>query len=112
MEQILLLALFVVGALASQLARWLKARRPAEAEPAEGVEALPPRARPRQVTPVPVETSPLPDVRLLAPAPPSPPRRPPRSRLGRPSDLRGAIVLMAVLGPCRALEHEEPPLPR
>ena len=36
---------------------------------------------------------------------PAPPRRP-RFEL-RPDDLRRAMILMAVLGPCRALEPED-----
>jgi hypothetical protein len=39
--------------------------------------------------------------------PPAVPARRHRTRLGPPSELRRAVVLMTVLGPCRALLEEE-----
>jgi hypothetical protein len=110
-EQILLLALFLIVALASWLARWLKsrleARPPAETTPPTGVAGRPRQGRPRDVMLIPTPPT-LRDTRPRAPAASVPPRRrPPRPRFGRPSDLRRAIVLMAVLGPCRALERGE-----
>lgn len=110
MEQLLLLALFLLVAFAGSLARWLKARMeappPAETRPADGVTVRGPQ-RPLGEPAMSVRTPP---VAYAQPSPPSPVetrRRAPRPRLGGPSDLRRGIVLMAVLGPCRALEHEE-----
>jgi hypothetical protein len=110
MEQVLLLALFLLVALASSIARWLKSRlEPRPAEPARPTEVAgrPRQGGTREVMLIPTPPTPA-DTRPRAPAPSVPPRRTPRPRLGRPSDLRRAIVLMAVLGPCRALEDEEP----
>lgn len=111
-EQLLFVALFAVVALANLIARWLKARRerrpPAETEEIDQVRAMPRRLPPRVVitapearrppTPAPTDTTTPPVAR--------PARRLPRLRLGGPSDLRRAIVLMTVLGPCRGREGE------
>lgn len=110
MEQLLLLALFLLVVFAGSLARWLKARmeasRPAETRPPDGVTVRRPQ-RPLGEPAMPARTPP---VAYAQPSPPPPVearRRAPRPLLGGPSDLRRGIVLMAVLGPCRALEHEE-----
>jgi len=111
MEQLLLLALFLLVVLSGLLARWLKARMeaspPAETRPPDGVTVRRPQ-RPLGEPAMPVR---VPPVAYAQPSPPLPvetQRRSPQPRLGGPSDLRRAIVLMAVLGPCRALEREEP----
>jgi hypothetical protein len=44
--------------------------------------------------------------RRLPPSTPIGPRGPARLGLGTPTDLRRAIVLATILGPCRALEDE------
>jgi hypothetical protein len=111
MEQVLLLALFLLVALASTIARWLKSRLeprpPAEPTRPTEVAGRPRPAGPREVMLIPTPPTPA-ETRPRKPEPSVRPRRPPRPRLGRPADLRRAIVLMAVLGPCRALEREEP----
>jgi hypothetical protein len=109
-EQLLLLALFLLVAFAGSLARWLKARMgappPAETRPPDAVSVRRPQLPPGEPT-RPVWTPPGASARPSPPLPVETRRRSPRPRLGGPSDLRRAIVLMAVLGPCRALEHEE-----
>jgi hypothetical protein len=111
MEQLLLLVLFLLVVFAGSLARWLKARmeasRPAETRPPDG-DAV---RRPQRLLGEPAVPARTPPVTYAQPSPPPPvetQRRSPQPRLGGPSDLRRAIVLMAVLGPCRALEREEP----
>jgi hypothetical protein len=110
-EQLLFIALFVLVPLFNFLAKVLRQRRrpaapiPQAEEPGEPVTALPP---PRVLLPV--------------PEPPRPSARPPRApavlvverrrrapyRL-RPADVRRGLVLMTILGPCRALEREASP---
>lgn len=115
MEQLLLLALFLLVVFAGSLARWLKARmeaaRPPETRPPAGVTVRRP-PRPLGEPAMPARTPPVTSAQPSPPPPVETRRRSPRPRLGEGSDLRRAIVLMAVLGPCRALEREEPPPPR
>lgn len=110
MEQLLLLALFLLVAFAGLLARWLKARMgappPAETRPPDTVSVRRPQRPPGEPA-MPVRTPPLAHGQPSPPSPVETRRRAPRPRLGGPSHLRRGIVLMAVLGPCRALEHEE-----
>jgi hypothetical protein len=109
-EQLLLLALFLLVALTSALGRWLKARmegRPAaQTRPPDGVTVRRPPRPPRALV-VSGGTPPGTNVQPAPPAPVEARRRSPRPALGDRADLRRAIVLMAVLGPCRALEREE-----
>jgi hypothetical protein len=125
-EQLLLLAAFLLVGLVNYLVRWLQ-RRSEEAEaPPEDAPRVP---APREVPPVVVRERPdvvvtplpprarvrLPEPVVAIPPPPRPePARPAavaaRRRLhpllGRPTDLRHAIVLATVLGPCRAQEPD------
>ena len=116
--QLLLLAVFLLVPLLTFLrTRWRRRRREGtRAGPFEPVapqtpaQATRPRAiqaaragvsgdRLRRETPrVPVEV------------PPSAPRLKVSARLG-PRDARRGVVLMAILGPCRALEPQTPPVP-
>jgi hypothetical protein len=121
MEQLLLFLLFVAVALGNYLLRWFKSRpeppatekhgRPepvmlppgarslGEADTAERV-ALPPRLAAKRPS---TATGPL------APSSIGPARRARRARVDRPLDLRKAIVLMAILGPCRGVERDDTP---
>jgi hypothetical protein len=121
-SELLFLALIIGGFMlfnyvAQQLAK--KAReqqQAAEAEPAAEVSAPPPGDEPLEdiwgrapVTPptAPAPVAGVPEPRT-APPRPLPSRRRSRARLFRTrKDLRHAIVLMTVLGPCRALEPHE-----
>ena len=115
--QLLLLAVFLLVPLLNfLLTRWRRRRRegtragqfepvapqtPAQATRPRAIQAA--RAgvsgdRPRRETPrVPVEVSSAPRLKVAA-------------RLG-PRDARRGVVLMAILGPCRALEPQPPPVP-
>lgn len=123
-EQLLVFLLIAAVWLAGAIAQWLKARREqqsrprAETEPREPVreleERLPPRVRtipaevsrrPRAALAVPAERPPS-AVAAAAPVRPLPARRRARVSLGGAADLRRAVVLMTVLGPCRALERD------
>jgi hypothetical protein len=112
LEQIVLFAVFVLIALLNLVLGWV--RRRAAAEPAADASTPAPRAPAPRMPPArraapgvrPSETVPAGPVRAPARAPTRPASR--RGlRSGGPRDLRRAIVLMAVLGPCRGLE---PPL--
>jgi hypothetical protein len=112
-DHLLVLAVFLLVALLNVLValwrRWQRAspaarplepiapETPAQATPPRSVQAFP-VGRPRRETGVPVEAA------------PGSRRRPPSARLG-PRDVRRAVVLMAILGPCRALEPQGPPAP-
>ena len=119
MEQLLLIAIFLLVGLVNVLVRWLRQRaqtsRPeaeVEAEPAPG----PVPGRPRELPPAarvivpqrPVEAAIPAARRMRPPASAPPPRRRPRGhrRLGTRADIRRAIITMTVLGPCRARERE------
>ena len=109
-EQIGILILFLVVVLFNLIGTLLQRRK--RKERAGEVEERPPA--PAGLPPRVVVTRPRPE-----PAPPPPPaprrslatagpvRRRRRLDLKRPGSLRRAVVLMTVLGPCRALEHEE-----
>ena len=107
-EQFGILLLFLVVVLFNLIAGFLNRRRKREA--ADEAEKVPQRAPvPRRVpprvviTPLPVQVSP--PAPMVTRTPPAPVRRRRRLELRR-GDLRRAIVLMTVLGPPRALEHE------
>jgi hypothetical protein len=127
-EQVLLLALFILVPLFNLLVRWLR-QRVLTQQPDAGPQAPPEPAgdgRPPQPSELPPVTVP-PRIRrgaaaaraveeavrpraIAATAPPRRARR--RSRplhIGTVRNLRRAIVLMAVLGPCRAQETAPPP---
>ena len=125
MEQLVLLAIFLLVGLVNAILRWRKQGRRAPAPaPEPEPEPLPPW--PREAPPRPRELPPNVRVRLPAPpeaAPPAVPRpsvpvrrprpepravrRPPVHRwLGNRTAVRRAIVAMTLLGPCRALERE------
>jgi hypothetical protein len=108
-EQLLLLAMFLLVALANFVARLVRTSRTPRprVEPEELPQPLP-RERPRREaawTPAPTP-APIP-VAGVAPAPPPPAQPPTRFRPGDPRELRRAIVWVAVLGPCRARESED-----
>jgi hypothetical protein len=113
-ERWVLLALFVLLALAQLLAHWFRQvkgpgraaspdqpdRRDRPAGPPAG-----PAAIPRKAPGTRAETG---RASRPTPAAPAGARAPVRSRLGTLQDVRRGIVLMTVLGPCRALEPAPP----
>lgn len=112
-EQLLLLLLFIVFPLLQRLAPWLR-RRLEELERRGGApdEQAGPRSAPPPVA--------MPRVEHRAAEPPRPraarPVEAPPSRLDRPRfavgdlrDVRRGVVLMAILGPCRAWSPVEGP---
>ncbi len=115
MEQIVLLAIFLLVGLVNAIVRWRQQSREAPPEPAPPPPRREPPPRPAELPPRIRVTVPLPAASVPAarrppvpvPAPRTPPRRRPVHRwLGRRADVRRAIVVMTVLGPCRALEVE------
>lgn len=106
-EQIAVLIVLILWPLLSFLGRWMKRR----AESRAPVEEPPARVRERARLPVarppaaraPERLSPRSEPPVMV----TPPRRRRRSVLGSPRDLRRAIVVMTVLGPCRALERPD-----
>jgi len=108
-EQLILLALFVLVPLVNLLARWVRRRtEPGERPPEEAKqepEPVPFRLPPRILVPTPVEPRRVEPPRPAAPTPPPGlRRRGPMLQLSGPADVRRAVMLMAVLGPCRGLE--------
>jgi hypothetical protein len=105
-EQLVLFVLVVLAWLGGALLRWLRGRAEPPAPPEERRRREPPGLR------YPVEEAVVAPAPLAprAPAPALPPRAPGDRRrrvfVAGPGDLRRAIVLMTVLGPCRALERE------
>jgi hypothetical protein len=110
-EQLLILALVVLLPLLNFLAGRVR-RRLEEARPPEAVPVAPrAEARPRPGPPAPPERRPAP--RIAAPEVEPPRRAVRRAAPAAPRSLREVrwgIVLMTVLGPCRALEP--PPVER
>lgn len=106
-EQIGILLLFLVVILFNFVIGYLRHRREREAAPKKaerdaGQPPVPTRV-PARAAMTPARIDEPPPVRWTPP----PPVRPPRRRLQlRHGDLRRAVVLMTVLGPPRALEHE------
>jgi len=106
-EQLLFLFLFVLIPLFNVLRKVLRKRQPApplpETRPVESMPALPP---PRKLHPVPALVHPPARATTAErrPAPVAEPRR--RRPYLAPSDVRRGIVIMTILGPCRALEPE------
>jgi hypothetical protein len=114
MEQIFLLGLFLLVGLINVIVRWLRQRREAprpdpDPEPTRAAKARewPGVARVRAPVPPPDPVVPAP--RRMPTAAPGLHvwrRRRVHPRLGSHADLRRAIVVMTLLGPCRALERE------
>lgn len=112
-EQIGILILFLVVVLFNLISGFLSRRREASApEPAE-TEApprIPARLPPRVVVAAPRATPPsappAAEPIRVAPLRRASRPRPRRLDLGRPADLRRAVLLLTVLGPCRGLERE------
>lgn len=121
-EQILLFAIFLLV----PLLRWVRRRRGGGAPQEPGADeqrSLPPPPR----MPVPAPLPAPPRARVIVPRPPqdtvwAPPVAPVVAMPARPhsparariqlrgqSDVRRAVVLIAVLGPCRANEPSSPP---
>jgi len=99
MEQIVLLAIFLLAGLINAIIRWRQQSREVPA-PATEPPALPPRTRElppgvRVYVPAPLPAAPVPAVRRPpVPDPRTPPRRRPvHRRLGRRADVRRAIVV-------------------
>jgi hypothetical protein len=115
-EQIVPVALFILFILFNLVGRCLSGRMRREHERER--EALPPDFP----APLPMPEPPLPPRARVVTPPPAleeqrpvqrrAPRRPepriPRRLLGTPADARRAFVLIAVLGPCRALQPDAP----
>jgi len=113
MEQIGVFVVFLLVVLFNLIVQLLQRRRRArggEAETAEAPPRLPPRlpqVPPRVVVAPPrLEEPPPAPIRVVPAVRPAPVRRRRRFDL-RPGDLRRAVVLMTVLGPCRAQEEDE-----
>jgi hypothetical protein len=111
-EQLLILVVLafvlLINFAARVLRRWVKGDVPRGMEP-EAPQRVPrgprlplPVAQPRRVREGP-ESTPSP----VAVAPHAGRRRP-RSRLRSPREVRRGIVLMTILGPCRAREPSDP----
>jgi hypothetical protein len=110
MEQLILVAIFLLVGLVNAIVRWMRQRTPPPPE------ALPPPETP----PRPPRTLDLPPGVRVVPAPavamPAVPASPPvtrrrrasaaRDAVGRRGELRRAIIAMTVLGPCRGREGE------
>jgi hypothetical protein len=98
----------LVNLLARVLRRWVKGDAPRGIEPEVPQvpppgHRLPPPVQPRRVREGP-QGAPLPRAVPLPAA-----RRRARSPVGSPRVVRRGIVLMTILGPCRALEPPAPP---
>jgi hypothetical protein len=105
-EQLLFLVLFVLIPLVNLLARWLRKRVPEPPIPApERREPIPILPRPTVLSPVPALAPQHPRATSAERLPDQPLARPAqrRTRLS-PREVRRGIVLMTILGPCRALE--------
>jgi hypothetical protein len=109
LEQLLLLALFLFVLFVNFfLAPWLRRRQSEMQEEVQSqVSPVRPRARvfppPRAGAPSMSRTGPR-GLSLPPVATPATTRRRARSRLGSLRDVRRGIILMTILGPCRALE--------
>ena len=105
-EQLLFLVLFVLLPLLNMLRKALRNRRPAPPVP----EAR--REEPRPVLPPPMVLHPVPALARPPARATTVERRPVQAAEQRrrtafsPSDIRRGIVIMTILGPCRALEPE------
>lgn len=119
LEQLFLLVMLLFALLLRPLlpfiTDWLKSREP-QAPPGQEPEAPVMFPQSPQLSPVGV-TPPLPHQRprslsLPTGGPPIATHRHAPSRLGSLLDVRRGIVLMTILGPCRALEPpNSPPIP-
>ena len=106
-EQLLFLVLFVLLPLLNMLRKALRNRRPAPPVPEAGrVEPMPVRRPP------PMVLHPVPELVRPPARATTAERRPVQAAEQRrrtafsPSDIRRGIVIMTLLGPCRALEPE------
>jgi hypothetical protein len=105
-EQLLFLVLFVVLPLLNMLRKALRKRPPAPPLP----EAR--REEPRPLLPPPMVLHPVPELARPPARATTTERRPVQSAEQRrraafgPGDIRRGIVIMTILGPCRALEPE------
>jgi hypothetical protein len=107
---VLLLFVLLFRSFFADLLRKRQRAAPREVEPE--VSAVPPRVRTLPLPPA--ARPPVPRVgprstSLPAVGPPIAIRQRMRSRLGGLRDVRRGIVLMTILGPCRALELPGPP---
>jgi hypothetical protein len=104
-EQLILLALFLIAGFVNLVIRWLRERQ--QARQAPGPAETPASAQPvelivrRAPVAVPLDTTVAP-----RPALPRPVQGPAMPVIGGPAGLRRAIVVMTLLGPPRALEHD------
>ncbi|HEX5814112.1 MAG TPA: hypothetical protein VF010_02205 [Methylomirabilota bacterium] len=110
-EQIGVFVVFLLVVLFNLIVQLLQRRRRAARSAGETVEAPPaPPPRPPRVprvvvAPPRLEEAPPAAIHIAPPVRAAPVRRRRRFDL-RPRNLRRAVVLMTVLGPCRALEDE------
>jgi hypothetical protein len=106
-EQIGVFLLFLLFVVVNLIAGAVKRRRQREAKEEQRPRAPAPRPLPPRVVirPPRVEAPPAPVIVRTQPVRRAPVRRRQRWELRR-GELRRAIVLMTVLGPPRALEHE------
>jgi hypothetical protein len=117
LEQLLLFVLILFALLLRPLlpflTDWLKRREhdmPSEGEPEASPVLRPERTVPRPLVarpPVVLRGGPR-DRPVPTVGPPVVPRRRARSHLGSLQEVRRGIVLMTILGPCRALESPHP----
>jgi hypothetical protein len=112
LEQILVVAIFVLVPLLNVLLRALRRRLagPPPREPGPEAPGMPARVP----VPFPAPGAPRAEAGGIRPRVPPPlpealrPRRRPQARIASAREARRAIVLMAVLGPCRGLEPPGP----
>jgi predicted lipid-binding transport protein (Tim44 family) len=117
----LIYVLIFLGIVAFNFMRQLAARRRQQEEEAQAQEAVPAPAEEQRLediwgrTPAAAPAAPAPAAIVPRPAPPAVRAEPPAPRRLHPvrallkdrRDLRRAVVLMMVLGPCRAQEPPE-----
>jgi hypothetical protein len=119
-EQLLLFVLFLLVPLLQFIGRWFQ-RQAARRSQEEGVPSVPvPLPRPTPAKPVvtpPMERVATPLTRSESSMAVTLPRiqavaarrSPPALRLSGPADARRGVMLMTILGPCRALEGDAEP---
>jgi hypothetical protein len=114
-SELLFLGLIIAGFMLFNYLAQQVAKKAREQQEAAAAAPPPPEDEPLEDVwgraPAPPPAAPAPVARAVPPPqarPPLPPRRRSVARLFRTrKDLRHAIVLMTVLGPCRALEPHE-----
>lgn len=114
LQQLLLIAFMVLGLLLNLLVRWIRTRAAGSpgAGAAPGRDAPPPVPGPARARVAPLPLPPAPAATPPGRPGPRPEERRPGRRRRAPSlgrrEARRAIVHMAVLGPCRAVDPRGP----